>query len=111
MYAFGVLLWELWCSAGAWSGMSQAQVIAAILVRGRKLDFPPDTPEDYKARALSLRTLCAMSKSHSLLTALHGVVSPDAAAACQGAEATAIRTLAAILHSNMLARRGHCPSC
>ena len=48
MYAFGVLLWELWCSAGAWSGMSQAQVIAAILVRGRKLEFPPDTPEDYK---------------------------------------------------------------
>ena len=28
--------------------MSQAQVIAAILVRNRKLEFPPGTPEDYK---------------------------------------------------------------
>ena len=50
VYAFGVLLWELWCSAGAWSGMSQAQVIAAILVRGRRLEFSADTPDDYKAR-------------------------------------------------------------
>ena len=54
MYAFGVLLWELWCSAGAWSGMSQAQVIAAILVRGRKLEFPPGTPGDYQVRTLAL---------------------------------------------------------
>jgi len=51
VYAYGVLLWELWCSAGAWSGMSQAQVIAAILVRNRRLEFAADTPEDYKVRA------------------------------------------------------------
>jgi len=57
VYAYGVLLWELWCSAGAWSGMSQAQVIAAILVRNRRLEFLADTPEDYKVRTAFVRAL------------------------------------------------------
>jgi hypothetical protein len=65
VYAFGVLLWELWCSAGAWSGMSQAQVIAAILVRGRKLEFPSGTPGDYKVCTPARRRTPARRPSHA----------------------------------------------
>lgn len=57
VYAFGVLMWELWCSSGAWSGLSQAQVIAAILVRRRELDFPPDVTPGYKVGWLGRRCL------------------------------------------------------
>ena len=50
VYAYGVLMWELWTSSGAWAGLSQAQVIAAVLVRCRSLEFPPGMPRDYQVR-------------------------------------------------------------
>ena len=50
VYAYGVLMWELWTSSGAWAGLSQAQVIAAVLVRRRSLEFPPGMPHDYQVR-------------------------------------------------------------
>jgi serine/threonine protein kinase len=50
-YAFGVLLWEMYCGAHAWAGLSQLQIMTAVLVAKRTLTFPPGTPPRFKELA------------------------------------------------------------
>lgn len=44
VYAYGVLLWEMWNARRAWGGMHQLQVIFNVTVQNRKLEFGPDAP-------------------------------------------------------------------
>lgn len=46
VYAFGVLLFELWCCRQAWEGLSHTQVLAAVTVDRRRLPFPDNAPPD-----------------------------------------------------------------
>lgn len=46
VYAFGVLLWEMYTGSRPWPGMSHGQVIQAVSVEHRKLFVPSDTPAD-----------------------------------------------------------------
>lgn len=44
MYAFGVLLWEMFMGRPAWDGLSSAQLAYAVLVDQQTLDVPEDAP-------------------------------------------------------------------
>lgn len=48
MYAFGVLLWELYHGVGAWDGLNHAQVIHAVAIMNSCLEFCPGTPAPYQ---------------------------------------------------------------
>ena len=45
MYAFGVLLWEMYSGKRPWAGLLQMQVIFAVTIRRRRLAFAPGTRE------------------------------------------------------------------
>ena len=45
MYAFGVLLWELYVGRPAWDGLSSAQLAFTILVNKHTLEIPEAAPE------------------------------------------------------------------
>ena len=45
MYAFGVLLWELYVGRPAWDGLSTAQLAFTILVNKHTLEIPEGAPE------------------------------------------------------------------
>ena len=47
MYAFGVLLWELYSGHRAWEGCNPAQVIHAVAIEGRGLELPDSTPQAF----------------------------------------------------------------
>ncbi|KAK9820570.1 hypothetical protein WJX72_011761 [[Myrmecia] bisecta] len=51
VFAFGVVLYELACSARAWAGLNHAQVISAVAVDKRSLVFPLSVPAEYAALA------------------------------------------------------------
>lgn len=53
VYAFGVLLWELYNGKRAWAGMHPMQIMFNVAVKKRILDFPDDTPASYVALAHS----------------------------------------------------------
>ncbi len=44
VYAFGVLLWEMYTGQRPWSGLGQMQVIFHLTQRKKRLQFPSDTP-------------------------------------------------------------------
>ena len=44
VYAFGVLLWEMYTGDRPWSGLGQMQIIFHLTQRKKKLQFPVDTP-------------------------------------------------------------------
>jgi hypothetical protein len=46
VYAFGVLLWELYNGKRAWAGANVGQVIFAVTCRGEALVMPPSAPQD-----------------------------------------------------------------
>jgi serine/threonine protein kinase len=46
VYAFGVLLWELYNGKRAWAGANVGQVIFAVTCRGEALVMPSSAPQD-----------------------------------------------------------------
>jgi hypothetical protein len=52
VFAFGVVLWEMWTGKQAWAGMSQYQVIYALACRGDTISMPTDAPKDYAKLAM-----------------------------------------------------------
>lgn len=51
VYAFGVMLWELFTGQRPFAGYSAVQVVARRLVGSESLSFPPGTPPTYKQLA------------------------------------------------------------
>ncbi|KAG2499639.1 hypothetical protein HYH03_002578 [Edaphochlamys debaryana] len=49
VYAFGILLFELFTGERAWEGMPRALLPARVALEGWRPVFPPHTPPDYKA--------------------------------------------------------------
>jgi len=49
VYAFGVLLWQMWTGARPWAGMAHAQVVRAVAAEGRALAWPDDAPQGLAA--------------------------------------------------------------
>lgn len=47
VYAFGVLMFEMYTSTKAWNGMRHAQIISAKLKPTERLIFPPGSDADY----------------------------------------------------------------
>eukprot|EP00887_Chlorella_sp_A99_P005032 scaffold4.g5032.t1 len=47
VYAFGVILWEIYVGRRAWEGMKPTEVLKAVASHG-KLEFPPQTPHRLK---------------------------------------------------------------
>ena len=44
VYAFGVLLWEMYTGQRPWSGLGQMQIIFHLTQRKKRLQFPSETP-------------------------------------------------------------------
>lgn len=49
VYAFGVLLWEMYTGQRPWSGLGQMQVIFHLTQRKKRLQFPSGTPPQLQA--------------------------------------------------------------
>eukprot|EP00884_Botryococcus_braunii_P014358 jgi/Botrbrau1/22923/Bobra.0030s0002.2 len=52
VYAFGVVMWEVVSHTRAWAGMLHAQIMFAVAMRRRKLEFPEGTHAGYAELAL-----------------------------------------------------------
>lgn len=70
VYAFGVLLWEMWNGIRAWAGMHQLQVIFNTTVQNKRLEFDADANADYVVRGLVGWWWCINSES-VLFVAVH----------------------------------------
>ena len=46
-FAFGVLMWEMWHGVRAWSSLTFAQIITAVVANKKSLQFNADAPKDY----------------------------------------------------------------
>lgn len=62
VYAFGVLLWEMYTGKRPWAGMLQMQVIFAVTIRRRKLAFPAGAKEEHP-RFVSLAEDCMCAEA------------------------------------------------
>lgn len=51
VYAFGIIMWELWTGQRPYSGCTSVQVIAQRLMGRSGLTFPSNAPRDYVALA------------------------------------------------------------
>ncbi|KAL0041901.1 hypothetical protein WJX79_008318 [Trebouxia sp. C0005] len=49
VYAFGVLLWEMYTGQRPWSGLTPMQIIFHLTLRKKKLQFPAHTPAQLQA--------------------------------------------------------------
>lgn len=47
VYAFGVILWEMWAGRPAWAGMNQHQVVFAVSCLEQKLEWDGEVPPRY----------------------------------------------------------------
>lgn len=52
VYAFGVIMWEVYHGKRAWAGMHPMQVLFRVAVQKHPLDFPNDVHQDYVVRGL-----------------------------------------------------------
>lgn len=48
VYAFGVVLWEMYTAQRPWAGMRQAQIVHTVCSLGQQLDFPYGTPDRFE---------------------------------------------------------------
>ena len=48
VYAFGVLMWELYHGVRAWDGLNHAQVIHAVAIMNTGLEFTRGCPASYQ---------------------------------------------------------------
>lgn len=48
VYAFGVILWEMYCGVRAWGGWAPADIIALVNTGYGQLPWPDTAPDDYK---------------------------------------------------------------
>lgn len=53
VYAFGVVLWELYTAQRAWAGMRQAQIVHTVCSLQQQLEFPYGTPQPYEVHCCS----------------------------------------------------------
>ena len=61
VYAYGVLLWELWCARHAWEGFTYVQVINAVAIQGQRLEFPEAARPPPSYANLAYRCMAASS--------------------------------------------------
>lgn len=48
VYAFGVVLWEMYTAQRPWAGMRQAQIVHTVCSLGQQLEFPYGTPSRFE---------------------------------------------------------------
>jgi serine/threonine protein kinase len=48
VYAFGMLMWELFHGARAWEGLNHAQIIHAVAILHSSLEFAPEAPTSFQ---------------------------------------------------------------
>ena len=48
VYAFGVVLWEMYTAQRPWAGMRQAQIVHTVCSLGHQLEFPYGTPTRFE---------------------------------------------------------------
>ena len=48
VYAFGVVLWEMYTAQRPWAGMRQAQIVHTVCSLGQQLEFPYGTPDRFE---------------------------------------------------------------
>lgn len=65
VYSFGVLLWEMYNGQRAWAGLLFAQLSYAMFVEKCSLQFPEDTPEGFRALALSCLSMLPADRPSS----------------------------------------------
>lgn len=58
VWAFGVLLCEMFCGHRAWLGMSYTQVMQAVAYEQRGPEWPPEAPHQLMARLFQLFIEC-----------------------------------------------------
>ena len=51
VYAFGILLWEMFTGAQPYAGLPRALLGHEVALKGRRPEFPPDCPFDYQLLA------------------------------------------------------------
>ena len=66
VYAFGVLLWEMYTGQRPWSGLGQMQIIFHLTQRKKKLQFPSETPSQLQVRLFTSRAVCMYVVLHAL---------------------------------------------
>ena len=58
VYAFGVVLWEMYTAQRPWAGMRQAQIVHTVCSLNQQLEFPYGTPAPFEVRPLHQSSLC-----------------------------------------------------
>ncbi|KAK9918541.1 hypothetical protein WJX75_004858 [Coccomyxa subellipsoidea] len=53
VYAFGALLYEMYCGQHPWAGLQPAQVVYALVIEKQSLQVPEDAPAAYRELASS----------------------------------------------------------
>lgn len=61
VYAFGVVLWELYTAQRAWAGMRQAQIVHTVCTLEQQLEFPYGTPQPYEVASVLLPVVLCCS--------------------------------------------------
>jgi len=64
VYAFGVVLWEMYTGQRPWAGMRHAQIVHTICGLNQQLEFPYGTPARFEVS--QLHSQCSMTRTHSL---------------------------------------------